>query len=90
MDEQDTLERLTLLREVDADGNIFWTETQGGELHRIHGPAIEWASGKKDWFYKGMRHRSDGPAIVFDGGCQYFIYGAWFSKAEFDERRRNL
>ena len=31
-------------------------------LHRIGGPAVERASGAKEWFENGKRHRLDGPA----------------------------
>ncbi len=34
-----------------------------GELHRVNGPAIEWANGHKEWCLNGKRHRTDGPAI---------------------------
>ena len=30
----------------------FWKDRQG-KNHRMKGPAIEWASGKKDWFIQG-------------------------------------
>jgi len=34
-----------------------------GSLHRIDGPAKEWADGEKQWYQNGVRHRDDGPAI---------------------------
>jgi hypothetical protein len=43
---------------------IFGTEV----LHREDGPAIEWLSGDKTWYYKGEIHRSDGPAIEYING----------------------
>lgn len=33
------------------------------DLHRVHGPAIEFSSGRKEWFLCGQRHRGDGPSI---------------------------
>jgi len=31
-------------------------------LHRIDGPARIWSDGTQVWFYKGRKHRTDGPA----------------------------
>ncbi len=47
---------------------------QNGKLHRLDGPAIEYANGNKYWYQNGEYHRLDGPAIEYaDGGkswCQ--------------------
>jgi hypothetical protein len=34
-----------------------------GQLHRLDGPAIEWADGDKEWYQYGLLHREGGPAI---------------------------
>jgi len=46
---------------TDEYGNKFWKNKEGG-LHREDGPAIEWASGNKEWYLNGKCHREDGPA----------------------------
>ena len=71
MSEQDTLERLTLHRKVD-EGDVFWYRNDG-ELHRIHGPAIEWANGGQEWWVNGVRHRDNGPAIITDLGSEFWF-----------------
>jgi len=37
--------------EVYVDGAKIWY--QNGKLHRLDGPAIEYASGNKEWFIEG-------------------------------------
>ena len=46
---------------------------EAGQLHRLDGPAIEWADGTKLWYVNGQRHRLDGPAIEHTDG-----YKAWY------------
>ena len=41
-------------------------------LHRIGGPAIEYADGDKLWYVDGNNHRADGPAVENADG-----YKAW-------------
>jgi hypothetical protein len=43
-----------------------------GELHRLDGPAVEYASGEKHWFQNGQRHRLDGPAVELATGTKYW------------------
>ena len=47
-----------------SPGTIRYYKPGTEELHRIDGPAVEFASGTKNWFQNGMRHRVDGPAVV--------------------------
>lgn len=35
------------------------------KYHRVDGPAIEYANGRKEWWLNGNRHRLDGPAIDY-------------------------
>ena len=51
---------------VSYNGDKRWY--QNGELHRLDGPAVEYADGDKRWFQNGMRHRLDGPAIEHANG----------------------
>ena len=39
-----------------------------GELHRINGPAIEYANGDRVWYLNGKYHREDGPAVEYANG----------------------
>lgn len=44
-----------------------------GRLHRVDGPAIQYADGGTDWYQLGAFHRTDGPAIERPNG-----YKAWY------------
>jgi len=58
--------------EVDDFGNKFWIKN--GALHRVDGPAEEWANGSKLWHVNGKKHRVDGPAVILvDGTKQWFL-----------------
>ena len=46
---------------VHDNGDKFWW--LDGKLHRVGGPAIEYADGSKSWYVDGKLHRIDGPAI---------------------------
>ena len=41
-----------------------------GLLHRLNGPAIEYANGNKYWYHNGLLHREDGPASEWNDGCK--------------------
>ena len=57
----------------------FWY--LNGELHRVDGPAIEFANGSKYWYLDGKRHRIDGPAVDWANGYkQYCINGERVTK----------
>ena len=38
--------------EMDSDGNKRWYNADG-QLHRLDGPAVEWANGYKEWYLYG-------------------------------------
>jgi hypothetical protein len=42
---------------------------------RKDGPAIEWPSGKAQWWLNGQPHRSDGPAIDYPDGRAWWLNG---------------
>ena len=46
---------------VNKSGDKEWR--LNGKLHRLDGPAIEWADGTESWFHNGYLHRLDGPAV---------------------------
>ena len=48
-------------------GNKVWRNKEG-DLHREDGPAIEYANGRKEWWFKNDLHRINGPAIEFASG----------------------
>jgi hypothetical protein len=47
---------------VDGTGTATWRNTQG-QLHRLDGPAVEYADGYRAWYVDGDLHRVDGPAV---------------------------
>jgi hypothetical protein len=47
---------------VDKYKTIRWYNDKE-KLHRLDGPAFEYANGDKAWYVDGKRHRLDGPAI---------------------------
>jgi hypothetical protein len=57
---------------VDEDKNIRWYNDKE-KLHRLDGPAIEWAGGYKVWYVEDKLHRLDGPAVE---GAD--AYKAWY------------
>jgi hypothetical protein len=60
---------------VDNDKNRFWYNEKN-YLHRLDGPAVEYADGGKDWWVEGKRHRLDGPAIErTNGHKEWFVQG---------------
>ncbi len=62
---------------VVSDGSRFWYRS--GDLHRLHpknSPALEWASGSREWYCNGLRHRENGPATEWrEGGGEYWKNG---------------
>jgi len=66
-----------------SDGTKGWRNSEG-LLHRIDGPAVEWADGSKSWYKEGKRHRLDGPAIEgADRFKSWYIEGKNFTEEEF-------
>jgi len=50
------------------NGNVRWYKEGTNILHRIDGPATEYANGDKFWYQNGKLHRIDGPAKEYAGG----------------------
>lgn len=60
---------------IHADGTREWKNVEG-KRHRLDGPAIEWATGSRNWFVNGVAHREDGPAYEdVTGYCEWWIQG---------------
>ena len=55
---------------VDEWGNKHWR--LDGKLHRLDGPAIEYANGSKEWWVDGKCHRLDGPAVEYANGSKHW------------------
>ena len=59
------------------------------KLHRLDGPAIEYANGYKAWYVNDRLHRLDGPAIeCADGGKWWYVddkYVPVNSQEEFEQ-----
>ena len=55
-------------------------------LHRIDGPAVEFAGGDKEWHVDGKLHRIDGPAVEFANGDKLWHIDNkyFFNKEEFN------
>jgi hypothetical protein len=69
---------------VDSRGTVRWY--QNNLLHRLDGPAIEYADGSKDWYQNGKLHRTDGPAVEYaDGTKEYWIEGLVYNEHQFIE-----
>ena len=61
--------------QVNRLGAKEWTDKHG-QLHRVDGPAVEYADGGKSWWVNGRMHREDGPAVEFaDGGEEWYFAG---------------
>jgi len=51
-------------------------------IHRIDGPAIEYANGDRFWLVDGRQHRTDGPAVEYSNS-----YKRWYiDDEEYSER----
>jgi len=57
---------------VDEYKTIRWYNDKD-QLHRLDGPACEWADGDKEWWVKGKFHRLDGPAIEYTNGHKEWL-----------------
>lgn len=55
---------------ISKRGDAYWY--QDGKLHRIDGPAVEYAKGDKFWYQHGELHRLDGPAVEYSNGYKFW------------------
>ena len=72
MSEQAVFEALQLRLEVDNAGTRRYYNGEG-QLHRVHGPAVEYLSGERWWYQNGKLHRTDGPAVVWSNGTKFWL-----------------
>lgn len=86
--------RLGKLHRVGAPAYFVFTKSKNGSykmieehwrlnglFHRVGGPAYTVAGMVKEWWYKGERHRTDGPAIVSLTTYTHY-YDAWFVRGK--------
>jgi len=60
---------------VDNYGDKRWYNKYD-RLHRLDGPAVEFANGNKYWYANGNLHRLDGPAVEGRYGTkEWYING---------------
>jgi hypothetical protein len=70
---------------VDKYKTIRWYNDKE-KLHRLDGPAFEYANGDKAWYVDGKRHRLDGPAIEEANGYKaWYVNGKEMTEKEFNE-----
>ena len=85
MNEHEVFEALKYRIEVDMRGTR-WYYNAANQLHREGGPAIEHKSGANGWYQNGLRHRTDGPAIIWaNGKMERWINGVRLTEAEFNQ-----
>jgi hypothetical protein len=59
---------------INSYGTKEWF--QDNQLHRLYGPAVEYADGLKYWYQNNQLHRTDGPAMEStDGIRKWYIKG---------------
>ena len=58
---------------TDEDGSKRWYLND--KLHRVDGPAKEWANGDKCWYLNNKLHRKDGPAVEFANSKHWYLNG---------------
>ena len=61
---------------IEPNGTKRWW--QNDQLHRLDGPACEYANGDKYWYQYGKFHRLNGPAIEDANG-----YKAWCQNSQY-------
>ena len=83
MSEVEVFEALQLRLEVDNKGTRRYYNS-AGQLHRLHGPAVEYLSGERWWYQNGLLHRTDGPAIISKTGVSScWLNGEYMTKREY-------
>lgn len=60
-----------------ADPDVKEWRNSDKKLHREDGPAVEYATGQKEWWINGERHREDGPAVLHANGSK-----SWYRNNE--------
>jgi hypothetical protein len=73
---------------INEYGNKFYYKDRAMTiLHRLDGPAFEYADGGKLWYVDGQRHRLDGPAFEGAWGSkEWYVDGKSLTEEEFNKR----
>jgi len=61
-----------------SDGSTSSELDYSKQLHRVDGPAVEYVSEYKAWYFNGEYHRVDGPAVELANGSK-----AWYFNGEY-------
>lgn len=61
--------KVRLHGKIEKEGAVIYYKE--GLLHNINEPAIIWDDGSYQWYYNGLLHREDGPAVESQG-CKYW------------------
>ena len=75
---------------IDKNGNRMWYKTginYSFKLHRLDGPAVEWADGNKVWYVNGHKHREDGPAEERDRDPTGQVFMSWYIRGTLIKRQ---
>jgi hypothetical protein len=65
---------------VDPDGSEQWWVD--GKLHRLDGPALNYANGTQEWWVDGKLHRLDGPAFIWADGRQVWVVNDQYHRTD--------
>jgi hypothetical protein len=59
---------------INSRGDRRWCKPGTYILHRLDGPAVEYADGTRQWWVDGKLHRLDGPAVEYaDGSREWWV-----------------
>ena len=83
-------ELVSLTIEVDECSTTIY-RNHLGQIHRVHGPAIEFVDGTKAWYQNDMLHRTDGPAYASPFGFdEWWLDGEVVREWEWNERVKSI
>jgi hypothetical protein len=70
------MQKEQFIRITEYGTKFYFSDREMTKLHREDGPAIEWSSGRQEWYINNKRHREDGPAIEYpDGHKGWYLNG---------------
>jgi hypothetical protein len=65
-------------------GSVSIYYDKNNKIHRKYGPAVK-TPFKKEWWYKGHKHRFNGPGVEHNNGeVEWWLYGRRYTKSEYD------
>ena len=71
---------------IDKNGTKFYyKDKEMTILHRLDGPAVEYADGHKQWWVDEKLHRLDGPAVEYaNGEKEWYVNDKELSEKQFN------